>query len=183
MKTRSPWRDWLMLHSPSTPRHAPSAKSQFERFWIRPRQATAEAPAPRLRGCRVPVEHVRIPCAFKINGRREKSERHPRSASCCRLFCSLLLIAMPACTRPPRPAPDPMHTVFCDTTPMKPAGRAAPSSLRASNVWFWCARRRSCAGGDGRRSPRRCCQARVSSGRQRPITTGTRNRFRRRFYV
>jgi hypothetical protein len=51
------------------------------------------------------------------------------------LLCSVL-IAVHACARPPKPAPDPMHTVLCDTTPMKPIGRAAqvPDALPISGL-------------------------------------------------
>jgi Carboxypeptidase regulatory-like domain len=56
-------------------------------------------------------------------------------AYCCGLLWCVVLIAVLACARPQKLVPDPMHTAaWCDTTPMKPAGRAArvPDALPIS---------------------------------------------------
>ena len=51
------------------------------------------------------------------------------SSGCCKLvgtpFCAVVVIAVAACTRPQGRPLDPMHTVSCETTPIKPIGRAA----------------------------------------------------------
>jgi hypothetical protein len=46
--------------------------------------------------------------------------------NCFGLLWSVVLIAIPACSLPQKQMPDPMHAAAsCDTSPMKPFGRAA----------------------------------------------------------